>query len=200
MIDLRIESVSRPLAASRATAHVALHLLIRAQVMGYLPADVQGPVVLDLELLDRICANVAAAGVATRTVSLLPLRGEKIEEALRAIIEAVDASPNPAGEWAPSRQVLGDELLAGLLDISESSLRRYAGGERTTPDEVAWRLHGIARMLAGLLGSFNEYGVRRWFARPVVQLGGEPPATVIRGAEREDELEPAIAFAMSLAG
>jgi hypothetical protein len=188
------------MATSPAATSLALHLLIRAQVMGYLPADAQGTVVLDLELLDRICANVAAAGVATRSVSLHRLRGEKMEEALRAIIEAVDRSPNPAGEWGPARQVLGDELLAGLLGISESSLRRYAGGERATPDEVAWRLHGIARMLAGLLGSFNEYGVRRWFGRPVVQLGGEPPATVIRAAESEDELEPAIAFAMSLAG
>jgi len=196
---IRIESVSRPMAASGAATNLALHLLVRAQVMGYLPADVQGEVVLDLELLDRICANVATAGVATRSVSLSRLRGVRMEEALQAIVDAVDRSPNPAGEWAPVRQVLGDELLAGLLGISESSLRRYAGGERTTPDEVAWRLHGIARMLAGLLGSFNEYGVRRWFARGAAQLGGEPPSAVIRAAESEDELEPVIAFAMSLA-
>jgi len=188
------------MAASAAATGLALNLLTRAQVMGYLPADVRGTTVLDLELLDRICANVAAAGVATRIVSLRHLHGERLGEALRTIVEAVDLSPNPTGEWAPARQVLGDELLAGLLEISESSLRRYAGGERTTPDEVAWRLHAIARMLAGLLGSFNEYGVRRWFARAVVQLGDESPAAVIRAAESEDELEPVIAFATSLAG
>jgi hypothetical protein len=198
--NFQVESISRPLAGSGERVHLALHLLIRAQTMGYLPPGVEGGIALDLELLDRIGANIAAAGIATSTVPLLRQRGQRLERALRAIVDAVDASPNPAGEWPAARDVLGEELLARLLDISESSLRRYASGERTTPDGVATRLHAIARILAGLLGSYNEYGVRLWFDRPLVQLGGESPASVIHAAKTAEELEPPVQLALSLTG
>jgi hypothetical protein len=106
---------------------------------------------------------------------------------LRATLEAVDASPRPTAEWAPTRDVVDDELLARLLGISISSLRRYAGGERKTPDDVAWRLHLVARLLGALIGSYNDYGVRRWFERRRTALDGATPAEVLEQAESEDD-------------
>jgi hypothetical protein len=112
---------------------------------------------------------------------------EDIAEILGATLTAIDASPYPAGEWEPAREFLDDELLSRVLSISSSSVRRYAAGLRETPDEVAWRLHVVARVLASLIGSYNEYGIRRWFDRPRTTLGGQTPAEVMRAAENEDD-------------
>jgi hypothetical protein len=72
-------------------------------------------------------------------------------------------------------RLLGEELLAGLVDVSAASLRRYSQGVRTTPEVVAQRLHFLALLVADLSGAYNEYGIRRWFARPRQQLGGRTP-------------------------
>ena len=40
-------------------------------------------------------------------------------------------------EWRGVHDVLGGDVLAQLLGISASSLRRYLSGSRTTPDEIA---------------------------------------------------------------
>ena len=100
---------------------------------------------------------------------------------LRALVEALDASPMPGGEWRPARELLGDELLARLVGgVSQSSLRRYASGARETPDDIAWRLHVVARILAALLGSYNAYGVRRWFERRRTPSAGSRPSRCSR--------------------
>ena len=122
---------------------------------------------------------------------------------LRAVVEALDASPMPDSEWQPARELLGDELLARLVGgVSQSSLRRYAGGARETPDDVAWRLHVVARLLAALLGSYNAYGVRRWFERRRTTLGGLAPAQVLETARDEDDelLLTTLALADDLSG
>ena len=123
-------------------------------------------------------------------------------EVVRATLEAVDASPRPEGEWGPARDLVGDDLLARLLKVSNSSLRRYAGGDRRTPDDVAWRLHVVARLLASLVGSYNEYGIRRWFERSRRALDGATPADVLEQAPSEDDerLQHVLGLADELTG
>lgn len=119
-----------------------------------------------------------------------------IATALQEAISALEESPAPASEWGAMREVFGDDQLAQLLDISISSLRRYAASERTTPDHVADRLHYLAMVVAELAGSYNDWGIRRWFERPRAQLGGKSPRAVLgkkwdsttRAAQRVREL------------
>ena len=46
------------------------------------------------------------------------------------------AFPTPASEWHGVTRVLGGEVLARLLGISSSSVRRYLSGSRATPHEM----------------------------------------------------------------
>ena len=77
--------------------------------------------------------------------------------------------------------MLDDEALADLARISRASLRRYANGERVTPRPVAERLHWIAMVTSDLAGSYNEFGIRRWFERPRSQLNGRSPRQLLNG-------------------
>lgn len=74
------------------------------------------------------------------------------------------------------RQTLGDELLAAVLGISPSSLRRYGTGEREAPDDTAARLHWLAMVVSELAAGYNALGMRRWFERPraVLSSGWQP--------------------------
>jgi hypothetical protein len=208
MLELQIESVESPPFASDTTATLALVLLARAQTMGFLP-DTGGPTRLDRALLGEIAGSMQRQGIATaataslgRALSRKSVDDVAVVAALRATLEAVNASPHPAGEWGPARELLGDELLARLVRVSPSSLRRYAGGERRTPDEVAWRLHAVARMLAALAGGYNDYGIRRWFERHRSALEGATPAELVEQSESEDDdrLVRVIALAEELLG
>ncbi|MHB8468995.1 MAG: hypothetical protein ACYDCH_04465 [Gaiellaceae bacterium] len=199
MISFQIASVSLPHQADGSPLS-AIDLLIRAQTMGYLPPEAEGRITLDVELLERVLGNVEAAGVATRPISLARLRGKKLQDTLREVVEAIDASPNPAGEWGPAREVLGDELLGRLLEVSESSLRRYANGERETPGEVGWKLHAIAKVIAFTLGSYNYRGIQLWFDNRRLQLDEKTPAEVFRAATSEADLEPVVRLAHTLIG
>jgi uncharacterized protein (DUF2384 family) len=42
-------------------------------------------------------------------------------------------------------------------------------------------VHFLARILATLAGSYNEFGARRWLERPRTALGGRAPAELLRG-------------------
>ncbi len=158
MVELQIESIEAPLLESAQAASLALSLVARAQTMGFVPTR-EGPVELDQEFLEELAELLRRRGVATvatasltRAMQAEPLDDVELIDALRATLDAVDASPHPEGEWAPARELLGDELLARLLRISASSLRRYAAGDRRTPDEVAWRLHLLARLTRACRG------------------------------------------------
>jgi hypothetical protein len=177
--------------------------------MGFLPVREDHRVQLDreflyelAELLRRDGVAAVASGSLQRAILVESVDGVDLVAALRATIEAVDASPRPAAEWAPTRDVVGDELLARLLRISVSSLRRYASADRRTPDDAAWRLHLVARLLAALIGSYNDYGVRRWFERRRAALDGATPADVLVEAESEDDerLRRVVALADGLTG
>lgn len=209
MVEIQIESIEVPLLQSGPATSLALSLVARAQTMGFLPARHGRRIELDRAFLDELARLLRRNGVAAiatgalaRATKAEPLNDLDLIEALRATLEAVDASPHPEGEWPPARELLGDDLLARLLHVSVSSLRRYAAGERRTPDDAAWRLHLIARLLASLVGSYNDYGIRRWFERPRSALGGASPAGILEQAETEDDkrLEQVLELAGQLTG
>ncbi|MEO5732269.1 MAG: hypothetical protein ABIN96_07500 [Rubrivivax sp.] len=128
--------------------------------------------------------------------------GRLLESRLDQLTQVLEESPNPATEWGVMRDTFGDEMLAGLLDISASSLRRYAAGERATPDATAARLHWLAMVVSDLAGGYNALGMRRWFERPRAQLEGlSPHATLGRGWQPDDAAALRVrALAASLTG
>ena len=81
----------------------------------------------------------------------------------------------PEFEWSRLTEVLGLELLSRLLGISASSVRRYKAAARTTPDDVADRLHFLSLIVGDLSGAYNEIGIRQWFERSRAQLDGRTP-------------------------
>jgi hypothetical protein len=83
-------------------------------------------------------------------------------------------------EWGPLGEVLADDL-AALVGVSASSLARYRTGERATPDEVAARLHVLTLIVSDLSGSYNDFGIRRWFKRSRQALGGRAPGEILSG-------------------
>ena len=84
--------------------------------------------------------------------------GPALAGAVAQINDQLEMSPQPAGEWAPVTGTLGEDLLAELVGVSVSSVRRYAGGSRVTPQDVAERLHFLALLIADLAGSYNDFG------------------------------------------
>lgn len=93
--------------------------------------------------------------------------------------EAPDASPAPGSEWPALGRVLGADLLARRLGISAVRGRRYSSGARTTPEDVAARLHALALMVGDLCGAYEEAGIRHWFGRPRTALGNRAPVDVL---------------------
>jgi hypothetical protein len=85
---------------------------------------------------------------------------------LDAALLALDESPVPAAELTKLNSILGHELLSEILQISAASLQRYQNGDREAPDAVADRAHFLTSVIAALEGTYNEFGVRRWFERP----------------------------------
>jgi hypothetical protein len=104
---------------------------------------------------------------------------ETVSHAGTQLLEAVQQSPMPHREWEPMSAFLGDRLLAILVDVSEVSLRRYRNEQRVTPDDVAARLHHITLLVAYLAGSYNAFGIRRWFQRSRTGLGNRSPVQVL---------------------
>jgi len=94
---------------------------------------------------------------------------------------ALEESPVPEFEWDRLSEVLGLELLARLLGISGSSIRRYRANARTTPDDVAGRLHFLSLVVGDLSGAYNEMGIRQWFERKRAQLDGSAPLDMLKG-------------------
>jgi hypothetical protein len=102
-----------------------------------------------------------------------------VRRLLERLLADAEASPRPTGEWQPVLSTLDEELVARLVGASPSSIRRYSSGGRETPQAIAERLHFIALVLAELAGSYNEYGMRRWFTRPRSALEGQSPADLM---------------------
>jgi hypothetical protein len=193
MSEIRISSVREPL-TNPYLARAAVETLGRAAAMGLLPED-QVIETLDLASLRDLARHVGAVGVAPAAVAQLAgwKRGDarRLGSLLEAVSQALAESPVPEREWGELLRVLGEPLLARLTGVSSSSLRRYVAGSRRTPDEVALRLHHVALIVGHLAGSYNEYGIRRWFERRRSTLKGQAPADLLAGEWSPEARGPA---------
>lgn len=195
MTEIRIElDQLPPWGAALAMALIAL--VTRSVAMGIL----SGPPVtrLDAATVKRLVRALQKHRIGAHAGMLLaPLTEEsgmgpdisareRVASGLEQLNEALEASATPSTEWPAMRAVFGDDKLVELLGIAASSMRRYASGGRETPHEVAARLHWLAMVVADLAGAYNEFGMRRWFERPRVQLGGKSPQQVLGAAWTPD--------------
>jgi hypothetical protein len=105
-------------------------------------------------------------------------------------VNVVEESPVPEFEWNRLTAVLGLDLLSRLLGISASSVRRYLAAARTTPDDVAGRLHFLSLIVGDLSGAYNEIGVRQWFERKRAQLDGRTPLAWLESRWMPDQPGP----------
>lgn len=183
---------ARPAALPLAVADVACRLIARAEAMGVVePAGSAG---YTHDLLDAALTGLAQHGIGRRSVHEAQVGGD-----LRRALEALDAevveSPLPPTEWRSMLALFTrPEDLGSLLGVSASSVQRYAAGTRATPDDVALRLHWLALVVADLSGSYNSFGIRRWFQRPRSRLKGSAPSGVLtEGWDPEDSDARAVA-------
>jgi hypothetical protein len=161
----------------------------RAEAMG-LVEPISSMDDFDVSGARKVLRSVKDAGIARSSVLELetadqangePSSGPEIADLMRAVIAALEASPAPSSEWRSVARVFDAEHLAPLLGISVSSLRRYQAGTRSTPDDVAARLHFLALVISDLAGAYNDIGIRRWFHRERSPLDGKTPSTLLTG-------------------
>ena len=196
MIEVRISPDALPPWGAALGATLAA-LLTRSVAMGVLAGK---PVTrLDAAVVKRLATALQRHGIgANAGLILAPLAVEpaqaiddatqrRVADGLDRLSEALEASATPSTEWPSMRGVFGDEVLVELLGVGASSLRRYASGERATPDEVAARLHWLAMVVADLAGAYNDFGIRRWFERPRSQLDGKSPRQTLGAAWTPDD-------------
>jgi hypothetical protein len=176
---IQVRSVKPPLDAPDAAA-AAVDVLKSMEAMGLLATDVEE---LTLDVVRSAATAAARAGIGESAAATLRAGDTppEVTAALRELHLALEGSPAPAFEWPSMVELFGAERLTALVGVSIASLRRYAGGDRSTPDVVAARLHLLARIVAELRGAYSEVGVRRWFERPRSALGGRAPGEVLRG-------------------
>lgn len=179
---LQIDSVEEPLVSDAVVSLAAAHLVARTQYVGALPSLSEGQN-LGRALIASALAGLSKQGVARDAHLALAsvVTSQDLLAVLRAANEQMEQSPMPASTWPVVLDVLGEELLGVLLDVSPVSIRRYKEGHRPTPGPVAHRLHFLALLLADLAGAYNEYGIRRWFGRTRQQLDGKTPLQLLAG-------------------
>ena len=178
MAKVRTVSNSVPFSKNPAAAWKVLRLIGRTECMGWHSASPAGSSRTVDDLRDVLLwlgeRRVAASSVAVFDAG-------DVEGAVALALEGTEHSPMPDDEWPHVRETLGDDVLASLLRISTSSLRRYASGERSAPEVIAGRLHALALVVVDLAGAYNDFGIRGWFARPRTALDGESPAALLSG-------------------
>ena len=184
MPKIQITSSQDPF-GSRQIARLAVGLIATAEAMGLL--DRMEIRRLDLPTFRRIVDRIAAAGIGTEVQAALstPASGPGAEEGMRELLArlsvAIEESPVPAHEWPALSRLFGAERLAQLVGVSPASVRRYETGSRSTPDQIAARLHFLATLVGDLAGAYNEIGIRRWFGRPRSPLDGKAPDEILNG-------------------
>ena len=177
---IRIESAKAPF-TSPGLAFQAVTALGRADAMGLFPAE-ERIETLDLLSFRRAVRHIHRAGIARNIqLDLTDPPGPNLERTLEHLNLALEESPAPEFEWNRLGELLGLELLGRLLGISRSSIRRYRANARTTPDDVAERLHFLSLVVGDLAGAYNEIGIRQWFERKRAQLDGRTPLDWLRG-------------------
>lgn len=114
---------------------------------------------------------------------------ERVRQAMRDLL-----AEEPVMEDRPSKQVAqwllaNDELprvdLARILDVSPSTLRRWADPSATASPrgDEARKLRILARVINQLRWSFTSPGVIEWLVRPHPSLKGDPPETLLEDPE-----------------
>ena len=190
---IRLRSVDAPLDRP-AAAWEAVRFLSTAEVLGLLPASPESIETLDVRIVRAVLKEAAAAGVGRQALAEADSRDERDGDAWVDVLVHANAaladSPIPDRTWPGLADLLGIDLLAKLVGIAPASARRYLAGDRATPDPVAARLHSIALIAGDLAGSYNEFGIRRWFSRPRSQLDGKAPADVLAGEWSPDDPGP----------
>ena len=188
MISIQIHPDSAP-TANRRLHERLLTLLTRASAMGVLAGATVTQI--DAQAVQRVLTALHKQGlIGAAPVALAPLlkkgpaqldaaTAERMADSVEQLVAVLDESPAPASEWSPMRAVFGDDVLGDLLGIAPASLRRYAAAERATPQTTAERLHWLAMVVSDLAGSYNDFGMRRWFERPRTQLGGKSPRALL---------------------
>lgn len=190
MQQTRIQSKLTPLSI-RSMRTLAIEVWRRAEGMGLVDANASQLDAADIpRLLKRVGDAGIARGAALHFDNVEPPSVAEAEALLKLVIAALDSSPAPKFEWPAVSRVIDAEQLAPLLNVSVSSLKRYASGERDTPDEVAARLHHVALIVGDLAGAYNEVGVRRWFERKRTALNGSAPAALLAGDWNPDDSSP----------
>jgi hypothetical protein len=188
---IQIASVKAPFSSRRAALQ-AVTVLGRAEAMGLFPAN-ESIEVLDLPSFRRAVQYIHRAGIARNMeweLGELDDSSEGIEHTLEHLNLALEESPAPEFEWNRLTEVLGADLLARLLGISASSLRRYKAAARTTPDDVAERLHFLSLIVGDLSGSYNDFGIRQWFERKRAQLDGRTPLEWLKARWKPEQPGP----------
>lgn len=99
----------------------------------------------------------------------------RVAEEFKGLFETLGENPAPQQEAKALLKVFAVEQLAELLRISPTSVQRYARGDREAPGPVVERLHWLALVVGYLKGTYNEYGIRRWFERKRTALKGKSP-------------------------
>lgn len=161
-------------------AYLSVRLVALAETFGLLPPTTGSGV--DRANVETAIEAFARVGIGRRGAVLRQqVTPERRADALRELLLAVEESPVPELEWASVTRLLGDDLVTKLVGASVSSVHRYRSGERSTPDEIAARLHTVALISADLAGSYNDFGIRRWFQRRRTALGGMSPTQVLSG-------------------
>lgn len=190
MVKVRARSGGSPFAGDPEASGLALWLFSYADLLGVLGP---GTTIGSAKALSTVIAALREQGIGRSVVARsVEQHGEdpaRMRDVVASVHESVEMSPMPELEWPPIIEMLDDDLLVHLLGISHSSLRRYATRTRSTPDDVAARLHLLMLLVTDLAGSYNHYGIRRWFVRPRAQLGGRSPRDVL-GAGFDPEGEP----------
>lgn len=190
MSQAQIKSKSDPIEV-RSVRGLAIAVWRLAEGMGLVEANASSLDSADItRLLKRVREAGIARGAALHFDNVEPPSAAEAESLLKLVIAALESSPAPKFEWPAVSRVMDVEHLAPLLNVSASSLKRYASGERDTPDDVAARLHHVALIVGDLAGAYNEVGVRRWFERKRTALNGRAPAALLAGDWNPDDSSP----------
>jgi hypothetical protein len=183
MSSVRLSSVTAPFDSGPARLP-ATRLVLVADGLGLLPGG-EAVERLDVDLVRDIARRALAEGVAQEAALAILADGapqrsrSRWKDLVQALEGALEASPMPERELTRLLRTYGHEALGRLLFISPASLRRYVAGQRTVPDAVAARIHFIALVTADLAGSYNDFGLRRWWERPRSALDDRSPRAAL---------------------
>ncbi len=182
MAEIRIQSVSDPFRSPRQVQH-ALEMIRLAEAMGLLGED-ESIDRLDGGTVQRIGRAASEAGIGRDLLvffddAAAAADPDEFARALEMLRLALEESPRPQSELRALLRVFPPEQLADLVGSSVASLRRYAAGTRVPPDDLADRVHFIAKIVGDLRGAYNDVGIRRWFERRRAALRGRSPAQLL---------------------